>query len=98
MLTDKINELKKLLNTINENLELAKLELLEEYDMMNVKYEIEDSLKGIKNDFGKIEQLKIEKAIPFMRNELKHSHIFVGFEKAKQCYGMHPESRTQYST
>lgn len=62
------NKLSLYLQQINECLMLGDLELLKSEELHRVKSEIEDGLREMKDSFGKVEALKIEKTISGWRN------------------------------
>lgn len=66
-----LEKLNLYLKEVNEMLALGDMGLLKSYELFNTKYKIEDELKTHKSLFGKIESLKIEKAIPMWRTMQK---------------------------
>ena len=81
-MTDKelLEKLNSQLKELNEMLALGDLELLKSSELDTVKHRIEDELKSYLGHFGKIEALKIEKAIPRWRNMSK-SGVFLHTEQ-----------------
>jgi hypothetical protein len=58
-----LTKLHSYLNEVNEMLTLGDMGLLKSEEMYETKYRIEDEIKTLTPHFGKIEALKIEKAI-----------------------------------
>jgi len=89
MNSELIEKLNSFLEKINEILALNKLGLLKSDEMYGTKYSIEDELTSIKDKFGKIGSLKIEKAISKWRNEPKRG-IFINIGEAnKELEGLY---------
>jgi hypothetical protein len=66
-----VERLNSFLKEVNEMLALGDLGLLKSEELHGTKHKIEDALNSYKDQFGKIEALKIEKAIPMWRNTPK---------------------------